>query len=95
MGSIRPQLNTPKLSPLKALHTAVLQVFFNGVTDGECSSHQTVEHRQLRQFIPPLLGPEGLTALINLHQLLNGALMEINAQIQQRESRFAAHLHRR
>ena len=79
----------------KALHTAVLQGFFNGVNDAAGSSHQAVKHRQFQQFIPPLLGPEGLTALVHLHQLLHGALVEINAQIQQRKSRFPAHLHRR
>ena len=73
----------------------MLQGFFYGVNDAAGSSHQAVEHRQLRQFIPPLLGPKGLTALIHLHQLLHGALVEINTQIQQRKSRFTAHLHRR
>ena len=80
---------------LKALHTAVLRGFFNDETDAAGSSDQAVEHRQFRQFIPPLLGPESLTALIHLHQLLHCALVEINAQIQQRKSRFTADLHRR
>ena len=84
MGSIRSQLNTPELNYLKALHTPVLQGFFNGVTDAAGSSHQAVEHRQFRQFIPPLLGPEGLTALIHLHQLLHGALVEQLMEVYER-----------
>ena len=61
----------------------------------DSSSHQAVEHGQFREFIPPLLSPKSLSALVHLHQLLHRALMKINAQVQERERCLTTHLHRR
>ena len=46
--------------------------------------HQPIQHGQFRQFVPPLLSPKRLASLIDLHQLLHRALMEINVDFHER-----------